>query len=523
MDSPYLIAAIAFMVLFIIVGFWLSKKVKAIEDFYVAGRRIGYPFLTGALMSTWISASGLIGYSGMAWRFGPPASQLTWGFWGVALFGLLFAAPLNRFGRFTIPDFLSSRFASKRGIRGIVGTAYTIGFFGYLIGQLIGMGVIFEMCGIPYSWGIIASSVVLFLYIVLGGQLSIIFNDTIMTLIALLMAIVYVPAALSALGGWHALVIEAPKYNPQIWRAFGTEGFVWVFSMMLSWNLFQTTSPILTTIVYSGKNERAVLNALCTTVFLMIAFTWAIYLPAAASRAVFTTVDAFPGRNIDYVLPQITLKYLSPAIGAIVVGGMLSIVLSTADSIILVMSQALAHDICYSILKPTMSEENRVKLSRAFVAIVIALTAWASIVRPAEVWWMTAIGVSLIGGVITPVMISGMYWRRSTKLGALLGTAGGLLVSTVLTLLNFFKIYPFPFGFHAIFWGFLTTTILLILGSLATKPTDEELRVYDELKAKIRVSRLPKATAKDYMVPIAVIVASLAYASMLSYALLFFR
>jgi Na+(H+)/acetate symporter ActP len=124
-----------------------------------------------AVSGEYLSAASFLGIAGLMMQIGVPALWQAVGFAAGYLALLLFvAAPLRRFGSYTLPDFAEGRLASRQMRNLAVAAVLGIDTF-YLIPQLKGAGIAFsEVLGAPYAVGIFVVAIVVTLYVALGGM-----------------------------------------------------------------------------------------------------------------------------------------------------------------------------------------------------------------------------------------------------------------------------------------------------------------------------------------------------------------
>ena len=153
------------------IGAWGVRFARTTSDLYVASRAISPWWNAAAVSGEYLSAASFLGIAGLEMQIGVPALWQAVGFAAGYLALLLFvAAPLRRFGSYTLPDFAEGRFrnASLRKLA----VAAVLGIDGfYLTPQLKGAGIAFgEVVNGPYWLGIAVVGLVVTLYVALGGM-----------------------------------------------------------------------------------------------------------------------------------------------------------------------------------------------------------------------------------------------------------------------------------------------------------------------------------------------------------------
>ncbi len=157
-------------------GIWATRIVRTTSDFFVASRTVGPIMNAAAISGEYLSAASFMGVAGMVMKFGYDVLWYPVGYAAGYLFLLLFvAAPLRRFGAYTLPDFAEGRFNSMAFRKIAVGFVMIIGFF-YMLPQMKGAGVTLQsVLNAPYWLGVVIVGAVITLNVVLGGMKGITF------------------------------------------------------------------------------------------------------------------------------------------------------------------------------------------------------------------------------------------------------------------------------------------------------------------------------------------------------------
>jgi cation/acetate symporter len=166
-----IIAVAAVTLATVVIGAWGVRFARTTSDLYVASRAISPWWNAAAVSGEYLSAASFLGIAGLEMQIGVPALWQAVGFAAGYLALLLFvAAPLRRFGSYTLPDFAEGRLASASLRRLAVAAVLAIDGF-YLVPQLKGAGIAFgEVMGAPYWAGIVVVGIVVSLYVALGGM-----------------------------------------------------------------------------------------------------------------------------------------------------------------------------------------------------------------------------------------------------------------------------------------------------------------------------------------------------------------
>jgi cation/acetate symporter len=152
-------------------GVWGVRLARTTSDLYVASRAITPWWNAAAISGEYLSAASFLGIAGLGMKLGASVLWLPLGF-AAGYLALLFfvAAPLRRFGSYTIPDFAEARLSSPAVRLVAAAVVLTIGGF-YLVPQLKGAGLtIGSVAGTPYWVGVVAVAALVALTVALGGM-----------------------------------------------------------------------------------------------------------------------------------------------------------------------------------------------------------------------------------------------------------------------------------------------------------------------------------------------------------------
>ncbi len=116
-------------------------------------------------------------------------------------------------------------------------------------------------------------------------------------------------------------------------------------------------------------------------------------------------------------------------ISGLVAAGALAAALSTADGLLLTLSNALSHDTLFRIVSPRMNAGRRVIVSKVLLLVVAFAAAWVATRTPADILFLVSAAFSFAASSFFPALVMGIFWKRATALGATIGMLSGLLVT----------------------------------------------------------------------------------------------
>jgi len=131
------------------------------------------------------------------------------------------------------------------------------------------------------------------------------------------------------------------------------------------------------------------------------------------------------------VLATPEIAGLPYVISGLVAAGALAAALSTADGLLLTLSNALSHDTIFRMVSPSMSAGRRVIVSKVLLLLVAFAAAWVATRTPADILFLVGAAFSFAASSFFPVLVMGIFWKRANKWGATLGMLAGLLTTFV--------------------------------------------------------------------------------------------
>jgi len=112
----------------------------------------------------------------------------------------------------------------------------------------------------------------------------------------------------------------------------------------------------------------------------------------------------------------------------LVAAGGLAAALSTADGLLLTISNALSHDFIFRIVRPQASAIKRVMFSKLMLLLTAVLAAWVASLRIAAILPFVTAAFSLAAATFFPALVMGIFWRRASRSGAIAGMLTGAAV-----------------------------------------------------------------------------------------------
>ena len=445
-DPKLIVLAIYFSIL-LGIGFFASKKITNINDYYVGGKKLGYWIAALSARSTGESGWLLIGVTGMGALIGVSAFWIVVGeVLGVFISWQFMAKKFKRltdeYNSITIPDFLVSHFRSSTNtIRIIAAAALSIIVVIYVSAQIDVTGKTFEsFLGFNYYTGIILGFGIVVLYIFSGGFLAVAWSDFFQGALMFVGLLMLPIVAYFSLSSDASLISGMYALDPALLNIWGPGGFsllnfVTVVGLVSIGIGFMGSPQVYVRFMAIESENEIEKGKWVAIIYTLLTDTGAVMI-GILGRYILTKTGQDPeavlGIAGENVLAMLLNKVMPMFIIGVYIASVLSAIMSTVDSLLVVASSAVSRDFYQQIVRPDIDENSLMGLSKK-VTLVLALLALAvallvSILSPDRtVFWFIIFGWSGIAATFCPVIILSLFWDGYTENGAIASMITGFL------------------------------------------------------------------------------------------------
>ncbi|MEK7255184.1 MAG: sodium/solute symporter, partial [Bacteroidota bacterium] len=211
------------------VSLWviLKKKQKDTEDYFLAGRNIGWFMVGASIFASNIGSEHVVGLAGTGFASGMPMAHFELHAWLVLALGWVFLPFYARSGVFTMPEFLEKRFNAKA--RWFLSIISLVGYVLTKVSVTVYAGgiVITTLLGIDFWQGALLTVVLTGIYTVLGGMRAVVYTEAIQTVILIIGSATVTFIGLEKIGGWENLRQVAGSDHFNMWRPMTDPDFPW--------------------------------------------------------------------------------------------------------------------------------------------------------------------------------------------------------------------------------------------------------------------------------------------------------
>ncbi len=549
---------VAFTVLIYALIGYLSRTMQT-DAYYVAGRQVPTVFNGMATAADWMSGASFVAMAGGIYFKGYGYMALLVGWTGgYVLVASLLAPYLRKFGCYTVPDFIGTRYGGNMARLSAV-IVLTVASFTYVTAQINATGTIASVAlDIPFEIAVYVGLASILMCSMLGGMRAVTWTQVaqyIVLIIAYLLPVFWisnkmgagvfphfmladevariaeleaqfglgevknsaadlkqVPKGLAGITKAHAEVNTTPwKFIslavcmmagtaslPHVMMRYFTTPSVKAARRSVGWSLFfifllYSSAPMLATLSkLSLMDPNLATGIIGKSITEVQAIDWyqnwnqanLMFVSDFNGNGTLELNEFFMGgKAVVLATPEIAgLPYV---ISGLVAAGGMAAAMSTADGLVLAISNALSHDIYYKMINPKAETAKRLIVARVLLVLIgfagatIAALEIQGILG--SVIWAFDFAMS---GLFFPLVL-GVWWKRANAQGAVAGMLGGLAAGTAYLIAvrsgypGFLDITQLTFGIV----GSVVSLVLMVVVSLMTKAPDAATqRMVDEVR-----------------------------------------
>lgn len=502
-----LISMCIYMLAVIGIGVYYAKRANKNSDAYFLGDRSLGPWVAAMSaeasdMSGWL----LMGLPGVAYWCG--LSDAFWTAVGLAVGTycnwLLVAKRLRKYSQVvdavTLPDFFSNRFHEKKKVIMVISSVFILIFFTvYASSTLVTCGKLFStLFNADYVAMLVLGAVFVVVYTVLGGFLAESASDfmqAIVMILALGTVVVCTTVAVGGVGQVFENIQNIPGFleffgiatpvtdeaGVQIvsngvpsFGAAGDYGLLNVFSM-LAWGLGYFGMPqVLLRFMAIRRASELKRARRVGTVWCLISLAAAIFIGLAGRAFVPTETSLLTSGGAENVFIVLATKLLPPLLAGLVMAGILAATISSSDSYLLIAASALAKNLVKGVIKKDASEKQVMWISRITLCLLAVLGILIGLDPDSVIFQIVSFAWAGFGATFGPLMLFSLFWKRTTRTGAIAGmlSGGGMVFLWKLVI----KPIGGVFGIYELLPAFLVSCVVIVVVSLLSKEPEDALQ-----------------------------------------------
>lgn len=483
-----LAAFIVYLGIMVVIGFLYYRKTSTVSD-YILGNR-GLNRYVAALSAEASDMSGwlLIGLPGLAYVSGMQAGWVALGLIAGTFLNWKFVAKRLRIytqcanDSLTLPEFFKNRFNDRSNVLSGISAAFILIFFLiYTSAQFVASGKLFNtVFGIDYTTALLLGSLIVVAYTFTGGFKAVCLTDFIQGTL-MFFAIIIVPlSAMMLLGGPGVTVDAINQVNPALLNPFldadGTPLTFIAIVSLLAWGLGYFGQPHILVRFMAIRRPEEIKEARAVAMVWVIVSLCAAVAIGLVGRVFLS--QPLVGSASETVFMVMTDQIFVSFIAGIILCGILAAIMSTASSQLLVSASAVSQDLYKSCFRKDAGDRELVWISRLSVLFVAVAAILLGLDPNSLVFSIVSYAWAGFGAAFGPALLMALFWKRTTRQGALAGIVVGGLTVLIWKQLNLF-------GLYEIVPGFIFSMIAIYAVSMMTPPPEESMVTVFEKTEKL--------------------------------------
>jgi sodium/proline symporter len=411
-----------------------------------------------SMNATGESAWLLLGLTGMGYAIGVHAFWVIFGeVLGVAAAWVFVARPFkeytDRFDAITVPDYLTDRFRDTSHVFRWVSAVIILSMvMAYVAAQLTASGKAFDsFLGTGYTTGAAIGLAIVLFYTTVGGFKAVAYSDFLQGVLMLGCLVTLPIVGIAAAGGWGAMLGALEAADPALLRpmgefGLGAAGIASAFGFVAIGFAF-LGSPQLLTRFMAARDQKQIVDGGFWAVLCVIGFDVGAVFGGMAGRTL------FPGlADPETILPEMSAALFPAFFTGIFLVVVLAAIMSTVDSLLILASSVVVRDVVQKGMGSEASERRLSMLGKAITVVIGVVAFWIALEEVRVIFYFVLFAWSGIASAFTPVVLCSVFWKRTTKAGAVAGMIGGFVATIVWTVAfkeRFYDLYEMIPGFIA--------------------------------------------------------------------------
>ena len=463
----YIITIAVYMIFLFSVGAFLSFRVKGQDDFMVAGRKLTAPILVGTLLATWIGSGDIFSVSDLSYHHGYSSLLGSAGGWVGIIVVFFIAGRVRTFGQYTVPDILEVRYNKWARLLATVTTI--IAYITIVSYQFRGGGWVLNIISdgkIPLDIAMIIVASFVVLYTLTAGMLSVAYLDMINGIIILLGVFLAVPFLISHVGGIEYIT---QNVTPRKHAILGNMSTIKALGYFVPTLLLALGNGNMYQRFFSAKNAKEAKKSVIGWIIGVVIIGVALQSLAVIGSSYFKNL---PVNESGKIILLVAHQGVPVVVGCILIAAIVAIIVSTANSFLLVPATNIMRDIYQRFINPDLPDKKIVSYSR-LVVIVLGIMAYALMQFFPRILDAAYAAYTVYGAGLTPALMATFFWKRATAHAGVASITAGMLVTLIWEVAR--KIQgDFLFGLPAIYPALIASLFCLIVISLLQKPPAKE-------------------------------------------------
>jgi len=423
---------------------WSARNQRSSEDYFLAGRNVGWFVIGASLFASNIGSEHLVGLAGSGFSDGMAMAHYELHAWCLLVLGWVFVPFYSRSAVFTMPEFLERRYnAASRWMLSLVSLVAYV--FTKVSVSLYAAGIVFrvllpkEMFGgmDPFWVGALSVVVLTGIYTVLGGLRAVVYTDTMQAVVLIVGSVFVTIFGLTELGGWEAFrtaCVQAKQgaQHFNMWRPWDDSSFPWagiLFGAPIVGLWYWCTDQYIVQRTLAARNMKNARRGTIWGAYLKLSPVFLFIIPGMIAFAMVQSGKLQLDES-DQSYPKLVQALLPSGLRGLVVGALLAALMSSLSSVFNSCSTLFTVDI-YEKIRRKASERELVRVGRIATGVVVLLgIAWIPFMRYVSkgLYIYLQSVQAYLAPPITAVFFLGVFSKRINGRGALTGLIVGFIL-----------------------------------------------------------------------------------------------
>jgi sodium/proline symporter len=478
---------VGYLLILLAIGLWGGRESGDLKGYYVAGKKLPSWVIAFSSNATGESAWLLLGLTGMGYAIGVHAFWIIMGeVLGVACAWIWVARPFkeytDRYDAITVPDYLTERFRdTSHAFRWLSAVIVLSMVMAYTAAQLTASGKAFDsFLGTGYTEGVwIGLGIVLF-YTTVGGFKAVAYSDFLQGVLMLGCLVTLPIVGLLAAGGWGEMIASLSAQDTALLQPMGSYGLtppgVISAAGSVAIGLAFLGSPQLLTRFMAARDQKQIVDGGLWAVLCVIGFDVGAVFGGMAGRTLFPVVD-----DPETILPMMSHELFPAFFTGIFLVVVLAAIMSTVDSLLILASASVVRDVVQKALGWDASERTLSLLGKGVTVVLGIGGLIVALLEVRVIFDFVLFAWSGIACAFTPVVLCSLFWKGTTRAGAISGMIAGFLV-TVLWVRAFKSDF---YDLYEMIPGFFAGLLVCVLVSLVTEVDEGAVAELESVRDEI--------------------------------------
>lgn len=429
----WLVIGLYFLLIAGIVVWVITRKQKTTEDYFLAGRNLGWFVVGASIFASNIGSEHVVGLAGAGAGGKIPMLIYELHAWLVITLGWVFLPFYIRSGVFTMPEFLERRFNS--GTRWFLSVFSLLAYILTKVSVTVYAGgiVISSLLQIDFWFGALITVVLTGVYTILGGMKAVAYTEALQTVIMVVGAGTLTYFGLEAAGGWAEVKANLEPGYLNMWRPNTDPDFPWlplVITSTIVGTWYWCTDQYIVQRVLAAKNIQQGRRGTIFGGLLKLLPVFLFLIPGVIALAL-KNKGELSWDSPDQAFAALLMNKMPAGLRGLVAAGLMAALMSSLASVFNSCSTLFTVDI-YKKLRPDESEAKLLRIGRIATAVVVLLgIAWIPIMQNISgvLYEYLQSVQSYIAPPITAVFLLGIFFKRINSQGAISTLIAGLVVA----------------------------------------------------------------------------------------------